>query len=132
MQSTHFTDCGIRYEVTTTDDGHSIVTRDGQILFDGPGRTLLGKPGDYFAITTSPHIDDDTVVRERIAEAVHFHLVGPDKASHLRDAAQFRKGEQIKTLVTPHAHPGSVAKTIALNILVTIETGRDSNPIAVY
>ena len=74
MQTTRFTDCGTPYEVTTTEDGRSVVTRDNQVIFDGPGRTLLGEPGEYFAITTSPHIDDDTVVRERIAEAVQFHL----------------------------------------------------------
>lgn len=74
MQTTRFTDCGTPYEVTTTEDGRSVVTRDNQVIFDGPGRTLLGEPGESFAITTSPHIDDDTVVRERIAEAVQFHL----------------------------------------------------------
>ena len=74
MQITRFTDCGTLYEVTTTDNGHSVVTRDNQVIFDGPGRTLLGESGEYFAITTSPHIDDDTVVRVRIAEAVQFHL----------------------------------------------------------
>ena len=132
MQTTRFTDCGTPYAVTTTDQGHTTVTRKDQIIYDGPGRTLLGNPGEYYAITTSPHLDEDTVVRERIAETVNFHLVGPEKASELRDAAHFRTSERIKALLDPRAHPGAIATTIRLNILGTIKAGEDADPIAVY
>ena len=132
MQTTRFTDCGTLYTVTTTTQGHTTVTRDDRTIYDGPGRTLLGNPGEYFAITTSPHLDEDTVVRERIAETVNFHLVGPEKASALRDATHFRTVERIKALLDPHAHPGAVASTIRLNILETITAGDDADPSAIY
>lgn len=31
-----------------------------RIPYQGPARTLLGAPGEYYAITTQPFIDDDT------------------------------------------------------------------------
>ena len=84
MSKTTFTDLEARYEVSTTPQAQTLVKRDDQVIYHGPARALLGEPGEYYAITTAPHIDDDTVVRERIAEAVNLHLVQSQHASELR------------------------------------------------
>ena len=56
-------------------------------------------------ISAGRHIDDDTVVRERIAETIELHLFGHNWVAARRDAASFRTAEAIRATFTTGDHP---------------------------